>query len=486
MLVARFDHAGRIKNIAGNSSAKGSHRLRTRLNATTESGPVSTCRAPTCFLYVLAVLILLLPASDPETAGGSIYDFLNFASPGTLHAIDPDLTIRSIYPPASRDAWMLGKSWGLPPLFLKTEVPGLFERTDFFYPLGRWEESTFRSRLRFTPFFENYWAKLPPFDGYSRCLNVYQGRSDLGQDYWGVFPFYGFGYRKRGVDYFRFIGFPFFYESIDDDVHTYRFLWPIGTYSDSPGRYSCKIWPLYGTDSIRNDYFNWYVLWPFVQKIDKYPGTRQWSSYCAMPFPLYVKEKDCVSSTTHLLWPFVTYYHHYPTGHKRYSLRPLITYGTGGGIEELSVLFVYSSKKDKRKGTKSGTGSGYVSVGDGEVFTEKTFLMLSSIQKRFSKGCLVYAKYKFWPFAEYTWDIHKGSHLKFPEVVSLKNDWFDLNLGRLLRLVDLRDTPISTELSVLFGLKSETHIKKHPLIRRPPKPGDDSLTELITGSFGNQ
>ncbi len=484
--MARSNHAGRIMSNVREAGVERLQGFRTRHARAVRTGAGSQVPCRARFPLFLAVLLLLISFAGTKHAVGSIYDVLNFTSSGTLHAIDPDLTIRSIYPPASGNAWMLGKSWGLPPLFLKTEVPGLFERTDFFYPLGRWEESTFRSRLKFTPFFENYWSKLPPFDGYSRCLNVYQGRSDMGQDYWGVFPFYGFGYRNRGLDYYRFIGFPFFYESIDDDIHTYRILWPIGTYADSPGRHSCKIWPLYGTDSIRNDYFNWYLLWPFVQKIDKHPGTKQWSSYCAMPFPLYVQEKDCVSSTTHLLWPLVSYYHHYPTGHKRYSLRPLITYGTGGGIEELSLLFLYSSKKDKRKGTKSGTGSGYVSVGEDEVFTEKTFLMFSSIQKRFRKGCLVSAKYKFWPFAEYSWDINKGSHLKFPEVVSLKNDWWDLNLGRFLRLIDFRDTPVTSELSVLFGLKSETYIKSHPLIRRPPKPGDDSLTELITGSFGNQ
>lgn len=474
--MAHFGKPGTPKNLARNSRGVRAYRSQ-------EPRKHGSCTYSSC---VPGILFLLFLFTQSGSAVASLYDFLNFTAHGTVHAIDPDLTIRSIYPPASKETWMLSKSWGLPPLFLKTEVPGLFERADFFFPLGRWEESTFRSRLRFTPFFESHWSKLPPFDGYSRCLTLYQGRSDLGQDYWGVFPFYGFGHRKRGVDYFRFIGFPLYYESIDDDIHTYRFLWPIVTYADSPGRHSVKVWPLYGTDAIRDEYFNWFVLWPFVQKIDKHPNTQQWSSYAAMPFPLYVREEDCVSHTTHLLWPFVTYYHHYPTGHKRYSLRPLITYGSGGGVDELSVLFLYSSKKDRRKGTKTGSGSGYVSLGDGEVFTERKFLMVSSIQKRFRKGSLVFAKYKFWPFAEYTWDCNKGSHLKVPEIVSLKSDWWDINLGRLLRFVDFRDTPITRELSLLFGLSQETHVKTHPCIQRPPQHGDDNWSELIMGAFGKR
>ncbi|MFH0821705.1 MAG: hypothetical protein V2B18_03065 [Pseudomonadota bacterium] len=96
---------------------------------------------------------------------------------------------------------------------------------------------------------------------------------------------------------------------------------------------------------------------------------------------------------------------------------------------------------------------------------------------------MVYARYRFWPFAEYTWDVKKGSHFKFPEVVSLKSDFWDLNLGKLLRIIDFRDTPVTTELSALFGLTGRTEIKQVPHIPMPPKPGDDGWGELISGAF---
>ncbi|MEJ2717719.1 MAG: hypothetical protein P8182_11345 [Deltaproteobacteria bacterium] len=457
----------------------GSKRCEHLQSSTRPGGP--GCR----LIFILAFSACLL-ALQAHHALGSAYNFIRMTTPGTLFAVDPDLTIRTINPHAPDRLWTLGESWGLPPLFLHTRVGNAFQRVDFFYPFGSREESRFQSKLRFTPFFKSRWSKIPPFDGYSRCLTLFEGRSDLGQWYWGFFPFYGYTYRRYGVDSNFFFLFPLYYESTDDDARTIRLLWPLITYADSPGRSSLKVWPLFGKDAVRGDYFNWFVAWPFFQKIDKYPGTPQAYSYLALPFPLYIRQDTPVSCSTDILWPFITYYHHYPSGHHRYSFRPFLTYGTGGGIEELSIFFVYSQKKDLRKGTETGTGSGYVSVGDDEVFTERKFLLVSTIQKRYRKGMLVFSRYRFWPFAEYTWDLNRGSHLKIPEVINLKNDWWDLNLGRLLRFVDFRDTPITRELSLLFGLSGQTDIKKFPHIAPPPKPGKDNWAELISGAFGKR
>ncbi|MFC1835270.1 hypothetical protein ACFL2Q_11135, partial [Thermodesulfobacteriota bacterium] len=325
-----------------------------------------------------------------------------------------------------------------------------------------------------------------PYEGYSRCLTLFHGRSDLGQSYWGFFPFYGYTYRRYGVDNNLFFLFPLYYETTEDDIRTHRYLWPFITYADSPGRKSMKFWPLFGQDAIRNEYFNQYLLWPLFQRTKKHPGTAQASTYTAAPFPLYVRQTTCNAATTNILWPLLSYHHHYRSGHKRYSFWPLFSYGSGGGISELSVLFLYNSRRDHNRGVETTTGDGYASVGDDEVFTERKYLLISTIQKRYKKGCLTYAKYRFWPFAEYTWDLTKGSRFKFPEIISLKNDFWDLNLGRYLRFVDFRDTPITRELSLLFGLRQRTDLKRVPHIQVPPKPGDDNLTELISGAFGKR
>lgn len=454
-----------------------------RVQSSDDAVPVSVpVYASLSFLCILISLCLI----QPSTVLSSAYSFLRMTTPGTLFAIDPDLTIRRINPRAPSNAWTLGEGWGIPPLFYHTQVPGQFERVDFLYPFGFREESMFQSKLKLTPFFESRWSKIPPFDGSSRCLTLYQGRSDLGQDYWGFFPFYGYTYRRYGVDKNFFLLFPLYYESTTDDIRTIRLLWPIVTYANSPGRSSLKVWPIIGKDVIRDEYYNRFLLWPFFQWTDKHPGTEQFSSYKALPFPLYVRQDDAYSCTTHLMWPLITYYHHYRTGHSRYSLRPLITYGTGGGIEEFSLLFFYSYKKDRRKATTTNDSDGYISVGGDEVVTERTFLKISKIRKQYRKGCLVHARYKFWPFADYTWDINTGSHLQIPYVISMKSDWWDLNLGRILSFVDFRDTPITRELSMLFGLSRSTEIKRHPSIPRPPRPGEDSWSELILGSFGKR
>ena len=109
----------------------------------------------------------------------------------------------------------------------------------------------------------------------------------------------GIRYRRYGVDKNFFLLFPLYYESTEDDARTIRVLWPLVTYADSPGRSSLKVWPLIGKDVIRDEYYNRFVLWPFFQWTDKHPGTEQFSSYKALPFPLYVRQDDAYSCTTH-------------------------------------------------------------------------------------------------------------------------------------------------------------------------------------------
>lgn len=404
----------------------------------------------------------------------------------SFFAIDPDLMIRSIDPTAPDHMWAVGQGWGLRPFFFRSQLPGLYDRVDFLYPLGCYEDTYFRNKLRFTPFFESRWSKQPPHEGFSRCLTLYKGRSDLGQTYWGFFPLYGQTYRRFGVDHNRFVLFPLYYESTDEGARTFRFLWPLITYANNHSRWTIKAWPVYGHDNIRNDYNNFFLLWPFFQMVHKYPGTEQFSRYSALPFPLYVKHEDAYSCAVHVVWPLLTYYHHYATGHRRYSFRPFITYGTGGGIEELSLLSLYTYKKDHRRAGTSKDSSGYVSVAGDEVVTERKFLSLSSIKKRYRKGCLTYARYRFWPLAEYIWDAEKGSRLKMPEIIPLNDQWWDLNMGRLLRFVDFRETPITREISLLFGWTQKTELKSFPHIAAPPISGDDDWAELVSGAFGKQ
>ena len=157
------------------------------LRRLTRPGPLTALvRRPWAILVVFVCLTLSLAAASDSR--GSAYNFFRVTAPGTVFAIDPDLTIRRIDPHAPDHIWTFGKSWGIPPLYFQTQVPGLYDRVDFFYPFGYREESTFQSKLAFTPLFKSRWSKLPPFEGHSRCLTLYHGRSDLGQQVLGLFP----------------------------------------------------------------------------------------------------------------------------------------------------------------------------------------------------------------------------------------------------------------------------------------------------------
>ena len=88
-------------------------------------------------LLIFVPIILFVTVLFQHTpACGSAYDFLQLTSSRTLFALDPDITIRRIDPRAPNGAWTLAEGWGLPPLFFRTSVPGLYDRLDLFYPFG--------------------------------------------------------------------------------------------------------------------------------------------------------------------------------------------------------------------------------------------------------------------------------------------------------------------------------------------------------------
>ncbi|MFH0821706.1 MAG: hypothetical protein V2B18_03070 [Pseudomonadota bacterium] len=333
--------------------------------AVARTAPKSS-RRPFCIIVALIAFLLLF---QPEPSLSWIGDLIGHGKGSNLFAIDPDLYIRRVDPRAPDNVWTLAEGRGVAPFYYRTTIPGLYDRVDFFFPLGLQEESTFQSRLKFFPFFENRWSKVAPYDGFSRCLTMYHGRSDMGQDYWGFFPFYGHSYRKFGVDRNFFVLFPLYYESVEDNIKTTRIMWPFITYANDPGRHSIKVWPLAGRDAIRNEYFNWYVLWPFFQHTLKHPGTEQWEKHTSSPFPLYINKENAYSTSTSILWPFLDYYHHYATGYKSYKFRGLFKYGSGGGITDIDIFYFYSYKRDERKGTEAAPG--FVHVSGDEVFTEK-------------------------------------------------------------------------------------------------------------------
>ena len=100
-----------------------------------KSGPIATDKnrgGASSLLAFIPIVLFITVLFQHTPACGSAYDFLQLTASGTLFALDPDITIRRIDPRSPNGAWTLAEGWGLPPLFFRTSVPGLYRSVGSF------------------------------------------------------------------------------------------------------------------------------------------------------------------------------------------------------------------------------------------------------------------------------------------------------------------------------------------------------------------
>ena len=172
---------------------------------------------------------------------------------------------------------------------------------DFLYPLSRFQSGEKN---------QNYFLLFYRSDAYRNSKEkrfylfpFFWGKTENGQTYGGVFPFYGHLIHRFEKDDIRFFMWPLYARSEKEGVTKTSFLWPLFTrYSGKKGE-GFQFWPLFGHKVKRGYYEKDFILWPFFFKTTMDLDKKEPITTKAF-FPFYMRrERPPNYRETDLFWP---------------------------------------------------------------------------------------------------------------------------------------------------------------------------------------
>ncbi len=192
--------------------------------------------------------------------------------------------------------------------FYSTSVNGERWRNDYLWPL--YTQKGFKDETYGRVLFFGYSADFSPDTSRHRTWILpfyFQGTSAQGEDYLAVFPLGGNIYEFAGRDRLWFVLFPLFARSSINEVQTTSVLWPIGSKTSGERIERFRIWPLYGSSTLEDEYRKKFVLWPIYTSV-KYTNERNpGGGFILMPLYGRVVTENAVNQW--FIPPFFRYAH---------------------------------------------------------------------------------------------------------------------------------------------------------------------------------
>jgi hypothetical protein len=310
------------------------------------------------------------------------------------------------------------------------------EQADLLYPLGH---STGKHSY-FAPFMKYSDEKDETrLDALLFSKGRYQDET-----YGGLFPFYGTYSHRFGHDHVRYVLWPIYTKTLDDDAETTIIMWPFLKYSE--GR-EFQLWPLYGhVRKVNSD--NKYVLWPFLFR------KRGIEDYDAF-LPFFSRTRGKTYQGVSVIWPFFTYNRN--TSPQLTSLDfpwPLVRYATGAYEEREIFPFYWSMKDGDTYRMKMVLWPIYwrsMSYDPREDIREENtrILLLSGTTRMIKEGAIQSESATVWPLW-HKHDFPDDSSWYFPWIIPYHDEGFRRNYLPLLTLAQGRRGSRSSEVSILW------------------------------------
>ncbi|NPB09583.1 MAG: hypothetical protein GXO17_04445 [Thermodesulfobacteria bacterium] len=333
-------------------------------------------------------------------------------------------------------------------------------------PLGHHQECEDYTRSRFVPLFSHNRDKENEKNHHAFFL-FFWGRSEEGEKYWGVFPFYGRLLDWNGKDETKFVLWPIRVTSRWHGNRSSTWFWPIYNRSDGPTFYQRKFWPIYGHRAKPGIYDRRFLLWPifWYEKFNlaTHPTVRE------MVFPLFISEKSDVHEHTTFLWPFFRYFRQHQndtltldlpwpffrygeskkTPYRERKLWPLIGYERRENT--YSHFFLWPLYKYQREEVRY----------KGRVYRREVrrFYLLTKFEKVWDEtGKLQYEAHRVWPLGEKIKRADGFEVFYFPAIIPFHSEGIDRNYAPFLRLYEyIQDPNGFTRSKWFWGLYRHDH-----------------------------
>jgi hypothetical protein len=248
--------------------------------------------------------------------------------------------------------------YGLRPLFyVHKDKKNDTDDVDFLYPIGKYKRDGEDKNLRIVPIIRDSRYELA-------CKRqrishdyfpIFWGRSEEGENYFGIFPIYGTVKNRFGKDDIFFLLWPFYSRTKEDEFVTNSLFWPVFSRTKGEDRWGVKIFPLWGHEEITGVKSETFYLFPLITFREKDLDTEAPITEKIF-IPFYSVQKTPYSKTTSVLWPLFTYARDDRFNYRKYDIPWPIYRRTRSDTTDLIQLFPFYQHEVTTKGDEVDMG----------------------------------------------------------------------------------------------------------------------------------
>jgi len=327
-----------------------------------------------------------------------------------------------------------------------------FIRLEFIYPLGKYQEKDSERKAYLAPLAlyreeENKWDfQFFPF---------FMGETEIGENYFGIFPLFGTLLNRYGKDEIRFFLWPLFSESRTEEVKTTNILWPFFSLIEGERKRGYRIWPIYGQKEEVGVSKLEFILWPIYLKqkkgLDTDEPIDEW-----MIFPFYISKKSQRFRSQTFLWPFFTIAKDNVSGFEQYDFPWPFLQVLKGEVEGFRIFPLYGYKQKGEEVRKRFFLFPFFQEEEERVGEkwERTIriLLLSRIHLGEEDQEEKERSLRIWPFFEYEKGKMGEKRFSFLYLLPIKDEGFERNWFPLFRLFQWeKDQKANIKTNFLWG-----------------------------------
>jgi hypothetical protein len=406
---------------------------------------------------LLAIFVFLSPISSYSAAEERPFS-LNFW-PLFQYTYDPIEGTKEIEGLGPFFLWkkdLHRREWGIRPLSYWTgdEKEPLW-RLEFFYPFGKYQEKEGDKK--------GYLALLSlfreqTFDGKKKWdfqfFPFFIGETEKGEDYFGLFPIYGFLFDRYGKDEIRFYLWPLYSRSVAEEVYTTNLLWPFLSFLEGEKKKGFRFWPFYGRREefgiSKSEFFLWPIFLKQTKGMDTDDPVDDWTI-----FPFYISKASKHFESKTYLWPFFSYARDRLTGFEQWDLPwPFFQSLKGENLYGLKFFPFYGVKEREGESRRVFVLYPLYQLEEDRIrdVQEKThrILLLSRIRTGEQQGIQKENSLRIWPFFDYEREETGRTTFSFLYLFPFKDEGFERNLFPLFQIFRWEKDPKGRKLTNLL------------------------------------